>query len=80
MGWLYIDVLWVEERYRSKGLGTRLINAAEDEAISRKCCAAYLYTYSYQNPKFYERLGYHIFGQLNNFPDQHTKYFMFFII
>ena len=76
LGWLYIDVLWVEKNYRSNGLGTRLMEAAEYEAIRRECHDAYLYTYSFQNPNFYERLGYYIFDQLNNFPDEHTKYFM----
>ena len=76
LGWLYIDVLWIEEKFRSKGLGTQLMKAAEYEAISRGCHGVYLYTYSFQKPKFYERLGYQIFGQLDNFPNGHTKYFM----
>lgn len=52
------------------------METAEYEAISRECHGACLYTYSFQNPNFYERLGYYIFDQLNNFPDEHTKYFM----
>ena len=33
-------------------------------------------TYSFQQPEFYEKLGYQIFGQLNDFPEGHVKYFM----
>jgi GNAT superfamily N-acetyltransferase len=76
LGWLYIDVLWVEKNYRSKGLGRQLLEAAESEAAKRECHGVYLYTYSFQQPIFYENLGYQIFGQLDNFPDGHSKYFM----
>ena len=76
LGWLYIDVLWVQKDLRANGLGTRLIEAAELEAINRGCQGVYLYTYSFQKPVFYEKLGYQIFGQLDDFPDGHSKLFM----
>ena len=28
-GWLYIDILWVHERYRKKGIGSKLLCEAE---------------------------------------------------
>ncbi len=76
LGWLYINVFWVEQKFRSKGLGRQLLEAAESEATIRGCHGVYLYTYSFQKPIFYENLGYQIFGQLDNFPDGHSKYFM----
>ena len=76
LGWLYIHLLWVKEEHRSKGLGTRLIEAAELEAINRGYHGVYLYTYSFQKPAFYEKLGYQVFGQLSNFPDGYSKFFM----
>jgi GNAT superfamily N-acetyltransferase len=76
LGWLYIDVLWVAEEIREKGFGTQLVEAAEVEAGRRGCHGAYLYTYSFQQPKFYKKLGYEVFGHLNDFPDGHVKYFM----
>ena len=76
LGWLYIDVLWVTEEICGKGYGTRLLKAAEAEAGKRGCHSAYLYTYSFQQPEFYMKLGYEIFGQLDDFPQGHVKYFM----
>ena len=76
LGWLYIHLLWVKAEHRSKGLGTRLIEAAELEAINRGCHGVYLYTYSFQKPVFYEKRGYQVFAQLENFPDSYLKFFM----
>ena len=76
LGWLYIDVLWVAEENRAKGFGTQLMRAAEKEAVRRGCHSSYLYTYSFQQPEFYEKLGYEVFGRLDDFPDGHAKYFM----
>ena len=56
LGWLYIDVLWVAVEIRKKGYGTQLVKTAELEAVKRGCHSAYLYTYSFQQPKFYEKL------------------------
>ena len=41
--WLYIESLWVAERYRSQGLGKDLLDKAEKIAIKKKCFGVYLY-------------------------------------
>lgn len=76
LDWLYIDILWVDEERRRSGIGSNLINEAEKEAIKRRCRGSYLYTYSFQNPGFYEKMGYTKFGELPDFPLHHIKYFM----
>ena len=75
-GWLYIVSLWVAADYRGQGLGRRLLRTVEKAALAKDCHGAYLYTYSFQSPRFYEGCGYRIFGQLENFCGQHAKYFM----
>ncbi len=75
-GWLYVDALWVREEQRGKGLGTELMRLAEKEAQSRGCHGAYLDTFDFQARSFYEKLGYSIFGELEDFPEEHTRYFM----
>jgi ribosomal protein S18 acetylase RimI-like enzyme len=42
--------------------------AVEAEARSLGCRGAYLDTFSFQAPKFYEKLGYREFGRIADFP------------
>jgi len=66
----------VEDAARGQGLGRRLIGLAEDEARRRGCRHAYLDTTSFQARPFYEKLGYRLWGQLEDFPQGHTRYFL----
>ena len=75
-GWLYIVSLWVADDRRGQGLGRRLLQRAENTAAAKNCHSAYLYTYSFQNPQFYQRCGYRVFGKLENFGGSHIKFFM----
>lgn len=75
-GWLHIDVLWVDESVRGQGYGAELLATAEKEGVARGCRAAYLDTFSFQAPGFYERFGYETFGILEEFPEGHTRYFL----
>lgn len=75
-GWLFVDDLWIAEAARGKGQGRGLLLAAEAEARKRGCRNAWLDTFSFQARDFYERLGYSIFGELEDFPPGHRRYFM----
>ena len=75
-GWLYIASLWVAEDHRAQGIGKNLLSLAEKTAFERDCHGAYLYTYSFQSPRFYEKSGYRVFGKLEKFCGEQTKYFM----
>ena len=46
-GWMYIDILWVDEKYRKQGLGSKLLEAAESEAKKRGCHSVHVDTMSW---------------------------------
>ena len=71
--WMFVHLLWVAEPYRGHGVGSRLIADAEQEARERRCRGAYLDTFTFQAPKFYERLGYREFGRLDDFQPGHSR-------
>ena len=75
-GWLYVSVLWVAEGLRGGGYGSRLLQSIEGEAVERGCANAYLDTFSFQAPEFYKRLGYVVFGELEDFPEGHSRIFL----
>ncbi|MFN2163303.1 MAG: GNAT family N-acetyltransferase [Candidatus Promineifilaceae bacterium] len=74
--WLHIDLLWVDERLRGSGYGSQLMETAENEARKRGMKAAWLDTFSFQARAFYERSGYELFGELDNYPQGHRRFFM----
>jgi GNAT superfamily N-acetyltransferase len=74
--WLFVDHLWLADELRGQGMGTELIRRAEAEAVRRGCRHAYLDTFSFQARGFYERLGYELFGTLEDFPPGHARYFL----
>jgi GNAT superfamily N-acetyltransferase len=75
-GWLYIEILWLDERARRQGYGSRMLAAAEREATSRGCHGVHLDTMSFQALPFYERHGYSVFGVIEDMPRGHQRYFL----
>ena len=67
-GWLAIEDLWIDERLRGQGYGRRLVGQAEQEARRRGCQHALLTTFSFQARGFYEKLGYRVVGQMDDYP------------
>ena len=74
-GWLYTQLLAVPESLRGRGVGTRLMQQAEQEAANRGCHHAWVDTQFGARP-FYERLGYEVFGELPEYPPGFNRTFL----
>ncbi|HEY8660790.1 MAG TPA: GNAT family N-acetyltransferase [Hanamia sp.] len=70
----YVDVLWVDDFYRGKGLGKTLYQKVEKEAQKLGAKLIHLETLEFQAKDFYIKLGFEVYGILENFPPGHTKY------
>ena len=77
-GWLSVETLWVDERYRGQGLGGRLLDMAEAEARQHGCAHVQLDTLTFQARPFYEARGYRVYGELADFPAG-TEYRRFYL-
>ena len=74
--WLSIATLAVREPFRGRGYGTKLLARAEQYALESGCTNAWLSTFSFQARPFYERFGYGVFGRLQDYPKDHSLFFM----
>jgi GNAT superfamily N-acetyltransferase len=74
-GLFFLDLFYLPDELRGAGLGSEIIALAETEARRRGCTAAFVYTVTFQAPGFYERHGYHRFGEIACPPDGATRIF-----
>lgn len=59
---LFVDVVWLDDGLRGRGLGTRLMAEIERLGKQRGAIKAILDTNDWQAPGFYAKLGYTPFG------------------
>src|SRR5689334_9996275 len=71
---LFIQFFWLEQRFRGKGFGTKLIKAIEKEAKRFGATHSYVDTMSFQAPGFYRRCGYRKFGSIKGYPRGVTRH------
>ena len=72
---LYVSTVFVEEAYRRKGYGTRLIQEMEKRAKELGANTIRLDTFSWQGKEFYGALGYQVVGYYENTTDGYEEYF-----
>lgn len=72
--WLHIDILWVDEKFRRKKIGSQLLIAAENEAKKRGRHSVHVDTMSWQAPEFYKKHGYELISELDNIPNGYKKF------
>ena len=66
--WLEIEYLFVKEDIRGQGIGSQLLQQAESEAKKRNCRFAFVNTYQFQAPAFYQKHGYKEVFTMKNYP------------
>jgi GNAT superfamily N-acetyltransferase len=65
---VYVDDLFVIEKFRKQGYATALLDKVESEAKLRGCYLAYLDTINPKAVSFYKKRNYKIFATLDNVP------------
>ena len=73
---IYIDTFWIDESMRGEGLGTLLLEEVERVAKENGSHLIHLDTFDFQAKDFYLAHGYSVFGELEECPKGHTRYFM----
>lgn len=75
-GILFIDVVFVDDNHRNKGLGSSLLQKVEAEAKAMGATVSNLNSFDFQAKDFYLMQGYKIFGVLEDSPKGHNLYFL----
>ena len=70
---MFLDTLWVDERYRHHGIGSMIIREVERIAREKGCRVVTLGTASYMARPFYEKHGYTVFTTLKK-PNGYISY------
>ena len=77
-GCVYVDTLWVDEKYRRQELGSHLLQAVENIAKGKGCHLSYLDTGDFQAKPFYLKHGYTVFATTKDYPKgEHEDYHLF---
>jgi hypothetical protein len=71
----YVELLWLSARALGGALETRLGGEAERQARESGSRLIHLNTYSFQAPRFYEKLGYRRFGGIAGSPKGASRHF-----
>jgi GNAT superfamily N-acetyltransferase len=72
--WLYVRTVWVQDVFRSEGIGSEMLKEIQELARARKCVGIHLNTWNKENLAFYEKNGFHCHGTLEDFPVGHIQY------
>jgi len=73
---LIFEHIWIEERYRRKGLGQMLMREGERIARENGCIASQAYSFSFQVPGFFEKMGYKILGVSKGYPHPVKEFYL----
>lgn len=75
-GCLYIDQLWIDEKYRGADYGTELVTAAEDMARAKGCLFSTMETMDWEALEFYKKLGYRVTAEQRGYVRDTVMYYL----
>lgn len=73
---IYIDILWVDEKHRKSGIGSKIIKLAEEEGVKKGAIYSTLDTFDFQAEGFYKKCGYQRIGVIPAYLGNHDRIFM----
>jgi GNAT superfamily N-acetyltransferase len=74
--WLFIQFVAVPRALQGQGVGRDLMARAESWARERGLAGLWLDTFAFQARPFYEKLGFTVFGTIENHPRGSRRFFM----
>ena len=75
-GTMFVEGLWVAEKYRGQGYGIDLLSHAEELAKEKGCIAGQGACFTFQNIEFFKKQGYGFYGHTDAYPNDVKEYFI----
>ncbi|MCA9507182.1 MAG: GNAT family N-acetyltransferase [Myxococcales bacterium] len=72
---IFIYILWVYKNHRGRGIGSKLMRAAEKEGRQRGVAYSTTDTLAFQAANFCQKLGYHEIGIMKDYIEGHDRIF-----
>ncbi|MHA1933967.1 MAG: GNAT family N-acetyltransferase [Candidatus Thorarchaeota archaeon] len=72
---MYIENLWIDEKYRGRGYGKELMMESERRAKENGCISGQTWVMSFHSPEFFQKLGYDAFGVSNGYPESIMEFY-----
>lgn len=73
---IYIDSLWVKEKYRNQGIATTLLKKAEQDALEKGILSQIICTFYEPNMKYYKRRGFELIATVPEYIQGLDKYYL----
>ncbi len=73
---LYIDILWCDDNYRKKGIGTKIISIIDEVATDKGLSKLFVDTYAFQAKEFYQKHGFYCIGTVPEYLLGYDRIFM----
>lgn len=74
MEWLDVDILFINENFRKNRIGSKLVSAAVEYCQKEKLIGIHLYTLDFQAKGFYEKQGFKLIAEIEDWPKGITRY------
>lgn len=72
----YIDVLWLNENYRKKGIGSKIISIIDTVALDKVISKIFVDTYAFQAQEFYQKHGFNSIGTIPGYLLGYNRIFL----
>jgi GNAT superfamily N-acetyltransferase len=72
--WYYLDLLYIDKNYRGKKIATNLIKKIEEFSKKNNLTGVRMETWDFQAKDFYRKVGYTIFGTIEDCPPGTIEY------
>lgn len=73
---LFIQLFWIDDKFRSDHHGKALIASLEQQAKQFGAIRSYVDTMSVQAPGFYRACGYEEYGAIDGYPGGVTRHWL----